>query len=113
MEPSQVKLIASESTEQGNITQIYNFQITDDSMMSMGGISFPPDAYIGVDFLRIPKHQDFVIAKVSQEQDAIFRQLIIKNNKLFLHPLNPSYPDITMKKESIIYAVVCHLITIY
>ena len=45
---------------------------------------------------------DYVVAKLAGEEEATFKQLIIKRRikgrKHILHPLNPSYPDIPLKE---------------
>lgn len=54
-----------------------------------------------------PNNGDFVIAKISHQQQAIVRQLIFKMNKYYLSPMNSSmYKEIELNAEDKILGVV-------
>ena len=113
MKPPLIETTSFQDFKRERVTRVLYLEITDESMVSSHGITFPPGAYIGVDLLRQPNHQDFVIAYISELRKAIFRQLMIENKKRFLYPLNSSYPAIEMEKRDIICGVICHLSIAY
>jgi SOS-response transcriptional repressor LexA len=94
-------------------THIYYLQITDGSMETSKGISFPINSLICVNTAREPKYQDFVIAQASSATEVMFRQLILIDQQAFLHPLNPNYPDTPIEEDGIIYGVVSQLIKLF
>lgn len=47
----------------------------------------------------MPKPGDFVIVKNDDTEEATFKQLRKYGDTLVLHPLNPKYPDIELKKD--------------
>lgn len=85
----------------------YCFQVTDNSMEATNGVTFPINSYIWMDALRTPKPMDFVIAKPHPAKLAIFRQLVFKNNQLYLCALNSNYSDQLVTQDTEIYGVIC------
>lgn len=74
--------------------KVFALRVEGDSMEP----EFQEGDYILVDPARDPFVDDFVIAKIKDENSATFKQLKYKRGKMILHPLNPIYPDIVIGK---------------
>lgn len=72
----------------------YSFKITDDSMTSKQGDSFPKGSTIIAQESNHAKPNAFVIAQVAGSSEATFKQLVIKKGKWLLKSLNSSDPII-------------------
>ena len=81
--------------------KIFALRVKDDSMM--------PEFSDGEVIIVNPHVEavpgDFVIVK-NDEEDATFRQLKKYGKTLFLHPRNPKYPDIELKRGAHNYSIV-------
>ena len=62
------------------------------SMTSPSGSSFPEGFLILVAPDIEPRHGQYVIARMTDTNEATFKQLVRDAGELFLKPLNPSYP---------------------
>lgn len=70
-------------------------RVQGDSMESpSGGVSFPDGCIIIADPDYVASNRTFVVARVGNEKEATFKQLITDGNKRYLKPLNPRYPII-------------------
>lgn len=67
------------------------------------GDSMEPEFYEGeyilVDPQRAPLANDFVVAKLEEDNSATFKQLKYVDGVMVLHPLNPAYPDIVLSES--------------
>lgn len=65
--------------------------------LQVRGVSMEPEFhdgdYIYVDPASEAKHRSFVIVRLMDRDEAIFKQLIIEEGRRFLKPLNPAWPD--------------------
>ncbi len=75
----------------------YALKVKGDSMLSSGNNSFPENSIIIIDPSAKPKSNDFVIALIDGEEDAVFKQLAIDGSRQYLKSLNPQYPTIIDK----------------
>lgn len=55
--------------------------------------SFRDGDIIFVDPEKDAENGSLVIAKLTDSQEATFKQLVMEGNRRFLKPLNPSWPD--------------------
>jgi SOS-response transcriptional repressor LexA len=85
-------------------------KVVGQSMYNPGGeLSFREGDYISVDPRVEPLHRSLVIAKKRSDQSATFKQLLIENDgAIFLHALNPSWPNryIPVDEDTTIVGVV-------
>lgn len=76
--------------------RVFALRVEGDSMEP----EFCEGDYILVDPERTPAPNDFVIAKLEEDNSATFKQLKHREGKTVLHPLNPAYPDIEIGESS-------------
>lgn len=81
-----------------------------DSMQSPTGISFPEGTIAVIDPEQATYPDAFILAVVSPGQGATLKQLIYQNNKQYLKPLNPRYPIVEFRPNTLIIGVVRQLI---
>jgi SOS-response transcriptional repressor LexA len=89
------------------IPDAFALQVRGDSMEALSGTSFPEHSFIIVAPQRIAQHEDFVIVRIKNEEEAILRQFIIEGKQQLLKALNPRYPIIEMKGGITLCGVVC------
>lgn len=71
-----------------------------DSMVNPHGKpSIPEDAIIIADREAVARSGDLVIVKIGDQEEAIFKQLVIDGGKRYLKSLNPLYPLIALDKQ--------------
>lgn len=77
--------------------------------------SFRDGDIIFVDPAKHYENGSLVIAKLADSQEATFKQLVIEGNRLFLKPLNPSWPDpiIELPEDAIICGIVISKLEIF
>lgn len=77
-----------------------------DSMTAPFGDSFPDGTLVLVDTGLEALPGRLVVAKRVQDNEATFKQLVSDAGQLFLKPLNPAYPILTMDQETKLIGVV-------
>ena len=74
--------------------QTYALTVVGESMFNPSGEwSFREGEIIFVDPEREPQHRNFVVVRMTNENTATFKRLIIDNEKKYLEALNPSWPN--------------------
>jgi SOS-response transcriptional repressor LexA len=94
----------------------YNWILTDPNIdggsfaMILKGESMSPQFYedtvLIVDINKIPKNRDFVMAYCHDNQEILFRQLIIDGSYRFLKPINAMFPTLQLKESDQIIGLV-------
>lgn len=74
---------------------VFALRVNGDSMLP----EFEDGEVIVVDPSRKPESGDYVVAGLSGDNEATFKQLKISGKKTILHALNPAYPDIELGPE--------------
>ncbi len=84
----------------------YALKVRGSSMFNpTGPTSFSEDDLIFVEPLRELKHGSFVIARIDDEEEAVFRQHIMEGPHQYLQALNPAWPDRIIDIRSRIFTV--------
>ncbi|MCU8044390.1 MULTISPECIES: LexA family protein [unclassified Shewanella] len=81
-------------------------RVSGDSMTSPSGVSFPEGTLILVDTERDHQNGSFVVAKLTDVNEATFKKLVIDAGQKFLKPLNSSYPTLPINGNCKIIGVV-------
>ncbi|MBO2552620.1 helix-turn-helix domain-containing protein [Shewanella algae] len=81
-------------------------RVQGDSMTSPSGISFPEGTLILVDTEKDYQSGSFVVAKLTDVNEATFKKLVIDAGQRFLKPLNTSYPTLPINGNCKIIGVV-------
>lgn len=70
--------------------------------------SFAEGDLIFVDPAKEPAHRDFVIVRMGESAEALFRQLIVEGDKRHLKAINPSWPEplLEVGREAVLCGVV-------
>lgn len=83
-------------------------KVKGDSMTAPTGVSIPEGSLVLVDTGRDPVNGSFVIAKLTDANEATFKKLVIDGAK-YLKALNPAYPAITVNGNCKIIGVVVQM----
>ncbi|KQQ68256.1 repressor [Pseudomonas sp. Leaf127] len=75
-------------------------EVRGDSMTASAGRSIPEGTLILVDSGIQPTPGKLVLAKLPESNEATFKKLVEDSGQLFLKPLNPAYPLITMRQDA-------------
>lgn len=67
-------------------------EVEGESMTAPAGLSIPDGTYVLFDTGREPMNGNLVIAKLTDDNEATFKKLIIDGNQKFLKALNPQWP---------------------
>lgn len=67
-------------------------EVEGDSMTAPMGLSIPEGTFVLFDTGREPLNGSLVIAKLTDDNEATFKKLIIDGNEKYLRGLNPSWP---------------------
>ncbi|CNE87309.1 LexA family transcriptional regulator [Yersinia mollaretii] len=94
-----------ESTKNAHDSAFW-LSVKGDSMTSPSGISFPEGMIILVDPEKEPMPGNFVIAKLTDDNEATFKKLIVDAGVKYLKPLNPAYRLIELTGNCKIVGVV-------
>jgi len=81
-------------------------RVNGDSMTAPTGISFPEGTLILVDTERDHQSGSFVVAKLTDVNEATFKKLVVDAGQKFLKPLNNSYPTLPINGNCRIIGVV-------
>ncbi|RZQ02622.1 helix-turn-helix domain-containing protein [Vibrio vulnificus] len=81
-------------------------KVEGDSMTSPSGLSIPDGAYVLVDTERDYQNKSLVVAKLTDVNEATFKQIIIDAGQRYLKPLNPNYKMIPINGNCRIIGVV-------
>jgi SOS-response transcriptional repressor LexA len=81
-------------------------RVNGDSMTAPSGISFPEGTLILVDTERDHQSGSFVVAKLTDVNEATFKKLVVDAGQKFLKPLNNSYPTLPINGNCRIIGVV-------
>lgn len=81
-------------------------KVEGDSMTSPSGLSIPDGAYVLVDTERDYKNKSLVVAKLTDVNEATFKQIVIDAGQRYLKPLNPNYKMIPINGNCRIIGVV-------
>lgn len=85
----------------------FALKVRGDSMVGpSGGRSYPDGCIIVVDPGRTARPGDRIIVKLSNADEAVFKQLEFDGAKRYLKPLNPRYPITEMPDDATIIGVV-------
>lgn len=79
----------------------FAIKVDHNEMESANGISFPNGSIIIVDPLLAYKNLSFVLVKNHHNNNFLFRQIILGQDKFFLKPLNNKYPCSTVHPSEI------------
>lgn len=82
----------------------------DDAMQASSGKSVLVGAVVIADPDEVARQGDFIVVTLSDERNAVLRQLVSDGNKRYLKPLNPHYPLVELKPNILICAVVKQVI---
>jgi SOS-response transcriptional repressor LexA len=88
----------------------FALQIYGDNMESPFGVSFSEGAIIIVDPEQKPYIDSFVVVVINPGQGATLKQLTYRNQKQRLRPINPRYPMLELRAQSVIIGVVRQLV---
>lgn len=94
----------------------YALTVRGESMYNPHGPrSFRPGDIIYVDPMREPENGSLVIAKLVDDQESTFKQLIIEGRSRYLKALNPSWPEpfIAINEEVVICGVVISKLEVF
>ncbi|HGK4601136.1 TPA: LexA family protein [Yersinia enterocolitica] len=107
IEPYQLRDIEiwPESTKNAHDSAFW-LSVKGDSMTSPSGISFPEGMIILVDPEKEPMPGNFVVAKLTDDNEATFKKLIVDAGIKYLKPLNPAYRLIELNGNCKILGVV-------
>ncbi len=67
-------------------------EVEGESMTAPAGLSIPDGTFVLFDTGREPMNGNLVIAKMTDDNEATFKKLIIDGNQKFLKALNPQWP---------------------
>ncbi len=67
-------------------------EVEGESMTAPAGLSIPDGTFVLFDTGREPMNGNLVIAKLTDDNEATFKKLIIDGNQQFLKALNPQWP---------------------
>tara|TARA_A100000171_G_scaffold43210_1_gene45087 strand:- start:2791 stop:3471 length:681 start_codon:yes stop_codon:yes gene_type:complete len=87
----------------GTSEQAFWLNVAGDSMTAPNGRSIPEGYRILVDPAVMPENRDLVVAKLSDSQEATFKELVIDGPNRYLRALNPLYRPIEINGE-------CHIV---
>lgn len=106
-EPYQVEEVSEwyETTEKV-IGKGFWLRVVGDSMTSSSGISFPEGTLILVDTGRECENKSFVVAKLTDVNEATFKQFIVDAGMKYLMPLNQTYKPISINGNCKVIGVV-------
>jgi SOS-response transcriptional repressor LexA len=99
LQPGQGELI--ETTYKAR-SHTYALRVSGDSMEP----KFPDGAILIVEPEESPQPGQFVIVRQAGSESATFKQLVSDGGRLFLKPLNPRYPIMTLTEEDAFCGVV-------
>ncbi len=94
-----------ETTERASDRSFW-LRVKGDSMTAPHGLSFPEGTLLLVDTDKDYQSGSFVVAKLTDVNEATFKKLVIDAGTKFLKPLNPAYPTITINGNCNIIGVV-------
>ncbi|WP_338127377.1 LexA family protein [Vibrio cincinnatiensis] len=106
-EPYQVEEVSEwyETTEKV-IGKGFWLRVVGDSMTSSSGISFPEGTLILVDTGRECENKSYVVAKLTDVNEATFKQFIVDAGMKYLMPLNQTYKPISINGNCKVIGVV-------
>lgn len=81
-------------------------RVQGDSMTSPAGTSFPEGTLVLVDTEKDFQNGSFVVAKLTDVNEATFKKLVIDAGQKFLRPLNSAYPTMPINGDCRIIGVV-------
>lgn len=81
-------------------------RVQGDSMTTPTGISFPEGTLILIDAEKDYQNGSFVVAKLTDINEATFKKLVIDAGQKFLRPLNTAYPTLPINGNCKIIGVV-------
>jgi SOS-response transcriptional repressor LexA len=94
-----------ETTERTS-DQCFWLKVVGDSMISPHGPSFPEGTLVLVDTQKEHQNGSFVVAKLTDVNEATFKKLVVDAGTKFLKPLNPTYPTISINGNCKVIGVV-------
>lgn len=107
VEPIQVSISDEwyETTERTS-DQCFWLKVVGDSMVSPHGPSFPEGTLVLVDTGKEHQNGSFIVAKLTDVNEATFKKLAVDAGTKFLKPLNPAYPTLQINGNCKIIGVV-------
>lgn len=88
---------------------IFWLKVAGDSMTAPYGLSVPEGFLIKVDPDKQYENGSLVVAKLTDNQEATFKKLVLDAGQKFLKPLNPAYPAIPINGNCRIVGVVTEI----
>ena len=86
--------------------QAFAVKVEGDMMEAPSGNSFPHGCTIVADTDQSARNGAYVLAKITNENSLMFRQLVVDGSKRYLKPLNPRYPVIELTPQGTICAII-------
>lgn len=84
----------------------FALRVRGDSMVARDGTGFPEGTTIIVDPALQARHNDFVVVRFNDSDEATFKRLVVDGPNRILRALNPDYPPITVTEDAHVSGVV-------
>lgn len=91
-----LKIETHEATEISVSDNAFALRVKDTTMMPR----FTENTLLIIDPKVPPSDRDYVIAHIANQKQAVFRQLLLDSDDIYLKPLNPDFKMVLLDKKS-------------